>query len=59
VYDKLRRSRRLDAVQSGYPALSIIKQGDLMVVANVGDSRVVLGTASDDDAITPSNSSST
>jgi serine/threonine protein phosphatase PrpC len=33
--------------------------GDLMVVANVGDSRVVLGTASDDDAITPFNSSST
>jgi hypothetical protein len=35
------------------------KQGDLMVVANAGDSRVVLGTASDDDAITPSSSSST
>jgi hypothetical protein len=33
--------------------------GDLMVVANVGDSQVVLGTASDDDAITPSNPSST
>jgi hypothetical protein len=30
-----------------------------MVVANVGDSWVVLGTASDDNAITPSNSSST
>jgi hypothetical protein len=27
--------RRLDAVQSGCPALSIVKQGDLMVVANV------------------------
>ena len=59
MYDKLRRSRRLDAVQSGCSALSIVKQGDLMVVANVGDSRVVLGTASDDDAITPSSSSST
>jgi serine/threonine protein phosphatase PrpC len=33
--------------------------GDLMVVANVGDSRVVLGTAFDDDAITSSSSSST
>jgi serine/threonine protein phosphatase PrpC len=43
----------LDAVQSGCTALSIVKQGDLMVVVNVGDSRVVLGTASDDDAITP------
>jgi hypothetical protein len=27
VYDKLRRSRRLDTVQSGCPALSIVKQG--------------------------------
>jgi hypothetical protein len=33
--------------------------GDLMVVVNVGDSRVVLGTTSDNGAITPSNSSST
>ena len=59
VDDKLRRSRRLDTVQSGCTALSIIKQGDLMVVANVGDSRVVLGTASDNGAVTPSSSSST
>uniref|UniRef100_A0A804MJN2 protein-serine/threonine phosphatase n=1 Tax=Zea mays TaxID=4577 RepID=A0A804MJN2_MAIZE len=59
MYDKLRRSRRLDAVQSGCSALSIVKQGDLIVVANVGDSRVVLGTTFDDDAITSSNSSST
>jgi serine/threonine protein phosphatase PrpC len=49
----------LDAVQSGCPMLSIVKYGDLIVVANVGDSRVVLGTASDDDTIMPSNSSST
>jgi hypothetical protein len=27
MYDKLRRSRRLDAVQSGCSALSIVKQG--------------------------------
>jgi serine/threonine protein phosphatase PrpC len=47
------------AVQSGCSALSIVKQGDLMVVANIGDSRVVLGTAFNDDAITPSSSSST
>jgi hypothetical protein len=59
VYDKLRCSRRLDAVQSGCIALSIVKQGDLMVVANASDSRVVLSTASDDGAITPFNSSST
>jgi serine/threonine protein phosphatase PrpC len=48
----------LDAVQSGCTALSIIKQGDLMVIANVGDSRIILGTASNDGAITPSSSSS-
>jgi serine/threonine protein phosphatase PrpC len=33
--------------------------GDLMVVANVGDSWVILGTASDDITITLSSSSST
>jgi hypothetical protein len=59
MYDKLRPSRRLDVVQSGCSALSIVKQGDRMVVANVGDFRVVLGTAFDDDAITSSSSSST
>jgi serine/threonine protein phosphatase PrpC len=59
VYDKLRHSHRLDAVQSGCTTLSIVKQGDLMIVAVVGDSRVVLGTASDDDAITSSSPSST
>uniref|UniRef100_A0A804PXU7 protein-serine/threonine phosphatase n=1 Tax=Zea mays TaxID=4577 RepID=A0A804PXU7_MAIZE len=45
--------------ESGYSTLSIVKQGELMVVANVGDSRVVLGTAFDNDAITSSSSSST
>jgi hypothetical protein len=58
VYGKLRRSRRLDGVQSGCTALSIVKHGDLMVVANADDSQVVLGTATDDGAITPSSSSS-
>ena len=59
MFGKLRHSRRLDVVQSGCTALSIFKQGDLMVVANAGDSRVVLGTASDDAAINPSSSWST
>jgi serine/threonine protein phosphatase PrpC len=59
VYDKFQHNRRLDVVQSGCTALSIVEQGDLMVVANIGDSQVVLSTASDDDAITPSSSSST
>jgi serine/threonine protein phosphatase PrpC len=34
------------------------QEGGLMVIANVGDSRIVLGTATNDDAITPSSSSS-
>jgi hypothetical protein len=59
VFGKLYRSRLLDAVQSGCIALSIFKQENLMVVPNTGDSRVVLGTASDDDATTPSSSLST
>jgi hypothetical protein len=49
----------LDAVQSDCTAPSIVKQGDLMVVANIGDTWIVLGTASNDDAITPFSSSST
>jgi serine/threonine protein phosphatase PrpC len=48
----------LDVIPSGCTALSIVKQGDLMVIANVGDSWVVLGTASNDGAITPYSSSS-
>jgi hypothetical protein len=59
VYGKLRHSRRLDAVQSGCTALSIVKHGDLMVVANADNSWVVLDTATDDGAITLSISSST
>ena len=56
VFGKLRRCRCLDAVQSGCTALSIFKQGDLMVVANADDSQVVLGTASDNDTVTLSSS---
>jgi serine/threonine protein phosphatase PrpC len=58
VFGKLRRSRRLDVVQSGCTALAIFKQGDLMVVPNAGDSRVVLGTTPNDSAVTSSSSSS-
>jgi hypothetical protein len=48
----------LESIQSDRTALSIVKQGDLMVVANVSGSRVVLGIASNDDVITLSSSSS-
>ena len=52
VDKELCRSRRLDAVNSGCTALSIVKQGDLMVVANVSDSRAVLATTSADGDVT-------
>uniref|UniRef100_A0A804QRC9 protein-serine/threonine phosphatase n=1 Tax=Zea mays TaxID=4577 RepID=A0A804QRC9_MAIZE len=60
-YSKDRSSDRclLFPSMSSCTALSIFKQGDLMVVANAGDSRVVLGTASDNGAATTSSSSST
>ena len=51
VDEELRRSRRLDAVNSGSTALSIVKQGEMMVIANVGDSRAVLATTSDDGGV--------
>jgi serine/threonine protein phosphatase PrpC len=51
VDEELRRSRRLDAFNSGCTALSVVKQGDMMVVANVGDSRAVLATTSDDGGV--------
>jgi hypothetical protein len=51
VDDELCRSRRLDAVHSGSTALSVVKQGDLMVFGNVGDSRAVLATTADDGAV--------
>jgi hypothetical protein len=59
VDEKFWRCRRSDVVQSDCTTLSIVKQGDLMVVANADDSRVVLGTTFNDGTITPFNSSST
>ncbi|KAK1440433.1 hypothetical protein QVD17_06260 [Tagetes erecta] len=44
----LEQYRKIDSVYSGTTALTAIRQGDHLVVANVGDSRAVLATASDD-----------
>uniref|UniRef100_A0A7N0UNH4 PPM-type phosphatase domain-containing protein n=1 Tax=Kalanchoe fedtschenkoi TaxID=63787 RepID=A0A7N0UNH4_KALFE len=41
----------IDAFCSGSTALTVIKQGDALVIANVGDSRAVLATASDDGCV--------
>ncbi|XP_076920663.1 putative protein phosphatase 2C 34 [Bidens hawaiensis] len=38
----------IDTFYSGTAALTMIREGDLIVLANVGDSRAVLGTALDD-----------
>uniref|UniRef100_A0A251SVG9 Putative PPM-type phosphatase domain, Protein phosphatase 2C family n=1 Tax=Helianthus annuus TaxID=4232 RepID=A0A251SVG9_HELAN len=41
----------IDSLYSGTAALTIIREGDLIVLANVGDSRAVLGTTSDDGSL--------
>ncbi|MFS8031260.1 putative PPM-type phosphatase domain, protein phosphatase 2C family [Helianthus anomalus] len=38
----------INSFYSGTAAVTIIRQGDLIMLANVGDSRAVLGTTSDD-----------
>ncbi|ERN16831.1 hypothetical protein AMTRI_Chr02g264220 [Amborella trichopoda] len=48
IDEELHRHRGIDSYYSGTTAVTIVKQGDLIVVANVGDSRAVLGTTSDD-----------
>ncbi|THG03549.1 hypothetical protein TEA_012207 [Camellia sinensis var. sinensis] len=37
----------IDSFHSGTTALTIVRQGDLIVIANIGDSRAVLATTSD------------
>ncbi|XP_071730578.1 probable protein phosphatase 2C 34 [Rutidosis leptorrhynchoides] len=41
----------IDTFYSGTAAITIIREGDLIVLANVGDSRAVLGTTSDDGSL--------
>ncbi|KAL6990018.1 protein-serine,threonine phosphatase [Sarracenia purpurea var. burkii] len=43
----------IDCFHSGTTALTILRQGDLIVIANVGDSRAVLATISDDGSLVP------
>ncbi|CAL9069515.1 probable protein phosphatase 2C 34 [Musa acuminata AAA Group] len=53
VDKELEHDRRLDSFRSGSTALTIVKQGELMVIANIGDSRAVLATTSDDGSLVP------
>ncbi|KAK6161072.1 hypothetical protein DH2020_004453 [Rehmannia glutinosa] len=48
VDQELEQHPGIDSFYSGTTALALVRQGDLMVVANVGDSRAVLATTSDD-----------
>ncbi|KAK5840697.1 hypothetical protein F383_20162 [Gossypium arboreum] len=50
---ELKHHPGIDAFRSGTTALTIIKQGGHLVIANVGDSRAVLATTSDDGKLVP------
>ncbi|GFP79137.1 probable protein phosphatase 2c 73 [Phtheirospermum japonicum] len=47
VDQQLEQHRKIDAVNSGTTALTVVRQGDIVFLANVGDSRAVLGTTAD------------
>uniref|UniRef100_A0A2P2JW98 protein-serine/threonine phosphatase n=1 Tax=Rhizophora mucronata TaxID=61149 RepID=A0A2P2JW98_RHIMU len=53
VDQELQKHRQIDSFQSGTTALTIVRQGELIFVANVGDSRAVLATTSDDGSLIP------
>ncbi|KAJ1417158.1 PPM-type phosphatase domain [Sesbania bispinosa] len=50
---ELERYRKIDSFYSGTTALSIVRQGEFIFIANVGDSRAVLATTSDDGSLVP------
>lgn len=49
IDEQLKLHPRIDSFYSGTTALTVVKQGEHLVVANAGDSRAVLGVISDDD----------
>ncbi|KAH7847151.1 hypothetical protein Vadar_022550 [Vaccinium darrowii] len=49
----LMQHQKIDSFNSGTTALTIVRQGELIFVANVGDSRAVLATTSDDGSLVP------
>lgn len=53
VDQQLKHQRKFDTFNSGTTALTIVRQGDLIYIANVGDSRAVLATTSDDGNLVP------
>ncbi|XP_038992700.1 probable protein phosphatase 2C 73 isoform X2 [Hibiscus syriacus] len=53
VDHELEQCRKIDSFHSGTTALTIVRQGDIIYVANIGDSRAVLATNSDDGTLVP------
>ncbi|MED6130322.1 hypothetical protein PIB30_000219 [Stylosanthes scabra] len=49
----LKHHTGIDSFRSGTTALTIIKQGDYLITANLGDSRAVLATTSEDGKLIP------
>lgn len=49
----LEQYRKIDSVYSGTTALAAVRQGDHLVIANVGDSRAVLATTDEDGGLIP------
>ncbi|KAJ6737671.1 CATALYTIC/PROTEIN PHOSPHATASE TYPE 2C [Salix viminalis] len=50
---ELGQHRKIDSFSSGTTALTVVRQGELIFVANVGDSRAVLATTGDDGSLVP------
>ncbi|KAL2490444.1 putative protein phosphatase 2C 73 [Abeliophyllum distichum] len=53
VDQELEHHRKIDSFYSGTTALTIVRQGELIFIANVGDSRAVLATTSDSGNLVP------
>ncbi|KAK4857324.1 hypothetical protein QYF36_026931 [Acer negundo] len=53
IDQELKQNTKMDSFRSGTTALTIVKQGKNLIAANVGDSRAVLATLSDDASLVP------
>uniref|UniRef100_A0A2P2JL21 protein-serine/threonine phosphatase n=1 Tax=Rhizophora mucronata TaxID=61149 RepID=A0A2P2JL21_RHIMU len=53
IDQELKENPMIDSFSSGSTALTIIKQGEHLVIANVGDSRAVLAATSDNGSLVP------
>ncbi|XP_059648467.1 probable protein phosphatase 2C 34 [Cornus florida] len=53
VDQELESHGQIDSFYSGTTALTIVRQGEHIFIANVGDSRAVLATTSDDGSLVP------